>query len=137
MNAVYHEKACEEEFQSSANNDLGMNQTFYKSAVIFVLIGMVFGWPLALHYFSALQWINTSLWKRLLRTVLGLALVFGTTYFIRWTVEGTNDISTLYFFGYSVPYFATSFFVFGLYPIVCSKWLGLCSKADTLREQGV
>ena len=77
MNANYNEEACLSEFQNSANNNLGLNQTFYKSAVIFTLIGMIFGWPYALHHFSALQWINTSLWKRVVRMVLGLAITVG------------------------------------------------------------
>ena len=77
VNANYEEDICLEAFHNSANSNLGMNQTLYKSSVLFVLIGMIFGWPYALHHFSALQWINTSLWKRVLRMVLGLGIAFG------------------------------------------------------------
>ena len=127
MNANFNEEACLSDFQNSANNNLGLNQTFYKSAVIFTLIGMIFGWPYALHHFSALQWINTSLWKRVLRMVLGLAITVGVQVFFTWCVSSTNDIATMYFFGYAVPYFVNSFFIFGLYPIICT-WIGLVQE---------
>ena len=64
-----------------------MNQTLYKSAIILVLIGMIFGWPYALHHFSALQWINTALWKRFLRMALGLAIAAGVQEFFTWAVH--------------------------------------------------
>ena len=77
VNATNKEKTCYESFQENANNNLGLNETFLKSAVLFVTIGMIFGWPYAMHHFSALQWINTSIWKRLIRMVLGVSIAVG------------------------------------------------------------
>ena len=94
---------------------------------MFTLIGMIFGWPYALHHFSALQWINTTLWKRIVRMLLGLAITIGSQQFFTWSVSRTNDIATMYFFGYAVPYFVNSFFIFGLFPIVC-KWMHLVQE---------
>ena len=66
-----------EKFRESAQNNLGLNQTMFNTSVLFVLIGMVFGWPYALLHFSPLQWINTSIYKRLLRMVLGVGIAVG------------------------------------------------------------
>ena len=82
-------------------------------------MGMIFGWPYALHYFSALQWINTSLWKKLTRMVIGVAITAGNMYFFNWIVSNSNDTATKYFFGKAVPYFINSFFIYGIFPIVC------------------
>ena len=82
---------------------------------------MVFGWPYALHHFSALQWLNTTVWKRLIRMVLGLAIAIGVQYFFYWAVKQTNDIATRFFFGYALPNFLNSFFIFGLFPVICKR----------------
>ncbi len=97
-----------------------------KSSVIFVIVGMIFGWPYAMLHFKALslQWINTALWKRVLRTVLGISVAVGIYYFFQWVTSETNDIATKYFFGNLIPQFLTSFFIFGLFPILC-KLIGL------------
>ena len=100
-----------------------------KSAVIFVVIGMIFGWPYALHHFSALQWINTGVWKRLLRMVLGVGITVCVQLFFEWAISDTNDLATKFFFGKAVPYFLNSFFVFGLFPVAC-KWLRLVQKEE-------
>ena len=116
-------------FQENANNNLGLNQTMYKSSIIFVLIGMIFGWPYAILHFSALQWINTSLYKRLLRMILGVSIAVGVQYFFKWVTHVTNDIATRYFFGHAVPFLLNSFFIFGLFPIMC-KFMRLVQKEE-------
>lgn len=92
-----------------------MNQT----SVVFVLIGMVFGWPYALLHFSPLQWIHTNVYKRLLRMILGVAITVGVQTFFLWVTEGVNDEATRYVFGYALPGFLNSFFIFGFFPIAC------------------
>ena len=98
---------------------MGLNQTFFKSSILFVLIGMIFGWPYALHHFSALQWINTTLWKRLLRMLIGISIAVGVQLLATWAVRETNDAATKFFFGHAAPYFLNSFFIFGFFPILC------------------
>jgi len=79
---------------------MGLSQTFSKSAVIFTLIGMVFGWPFAMHHSTSLgmqwssQWVKTSIWKRIIRMILGVGVAFGIDYFFRWTVHTRNDLPT-------------------------------------------
>ena len=90
---------------------------------------MVFGWPYALHHFSALQWLNTALWKRCIRMVVGLGIAYGVQRFFSWAVHGTNDIATAYFFGHAMPRFFNSFFIFGFFPIIC-KWLKLVQQDE-------
>ena len=134
MNANSDEKICLAEFQENANNNLGLNQTFDKSAILFVVIGMVFGWPYALHHFSALQWINTSMWKRIARMMIGVPITVGVQFFFLWAIKRTNDIPTKFFFGYAVPYFINSFFIFGIFPIVC-KYMKLVQGEEHFAVQ--
>lgn len=82
-------------------------------------MGMIFGWPYALHHFSALQWINTTLWKRFARMLLGVGLAMGIQYLFYWLTKETNDLATVYFFGFALPFFLSSFFIFGLFPVLC------------------
>ena len=121
VNANFEEDNCLSDFREAANNNLGLNQTFDVSAVLFVIVGMIFGWPYALHYFSVLQWKNTSTWKRIVRTVIGVGVAVGFQTLFDWMVNGTNDIATKYFFGAAFPYFCNSFFIFGLFPVLCAK----------------
>lgn len=96
---------------------------------------MIFGWPFAMHHFKALplQWINTSWWKRIIRMVLGLAVAFGITFLFHWTVHASNDLATKYFFGYAIPAFLSSYWIFGIFPIVC-KWLHLIQNEKELEQ---
>ena len=54
---------------------------------------MIFGWPFAMTYFRSLslQWVNTSLWKRLIRLVLGLAITFGIDLLFTWAMKDIDD----------------------------------------------
>ena len=42
-------------------------------------------------------------------------------------------MATRFFFGFSIPMFCNSFFIFGFYPIIC-KWLHLVLKADEINK---
>jgi len=134
VNANYEDNPCQQEFMTEANNSIGLNQTFEKSSVIFVVIGMIFAWPFAMLHFSALQWINTARWKRVVRMILGLSIAVGAFFFFAWIVSDTNDLATIFFFGHALPNFLISFFIFGLFPIMC-KWMHLIQKEDQFVEQ--
>lgn len=54
VNANYQESSCLSDFRKRANNTLGLSETIAKSSVLFFLMGMIFGWPYALTWFSAL-----------------------------------------------------------------------------------
>ena len=55
---------------------------------------MIFGWPYAMHHFSALQWLNTPLWKRFIRMVLGIVVAVGIDQFFEWCCSNVNDLAT-------------------------------------------
>lgn len=121
VNANYNEKVCETQFDLQANNNLGINGTFEKSSILISLIGIVFGQTYSLNYVRPLLWVYTPAWKRVIRTILGLSIAYGVFYAFDLVLAESNDIATRYFFGSALPMFLMSFFIFGLYPIICNK----------------
>ena len=77
VNANNKEDFCQERFNSTGLNNLGINATFAQSGVLFVLIGAVFGQSFTINFVRSVQWSHTPVWKRLIRSVLGLALATG------------------------------------------------------------
>ena len=77
VNANMHENICIDLFENRANNNLGMNATFTNSAILFVLIGANFGQSFTLNFVKPLYWSHSQLWKRLLRSIIGLAMAYG------------------------------------------------------------
>jgi len=114
-----------------ANNNLGVNGTFEKCSILFSLVGVVFGQTYSLNYVRPLLWIHTPLWKKLIRTIIGLSIAAGFNYLFFLFVKSSNDVATRFFFGRACPMFIMSFFIFGLYPIVCNK-IGLVLQADQI-----
>lgn len=96
-------------------------------------MGMIFGWPYAMYHFKSLPllWINTSLWKRLVRMVLGVAGAIGINYVLEYATLDIPDQATKFIFGHALPGFLSAFWVFGIFPIVC-KWLHLVLKEEDL-----
>lgn len=119
VNANMHEEICLTQFENRANNNLGMNATFNDSAILFVMIGANFGQSFTLNFVKPLHWSHSQLWKRLLRSIVGTALAVGVFKASDLLVSQTTDFATKYFFSYLVPNLLTSFFFFGIYPIVC------------------
>ena len=76
-------------------------------------------------------WIYTPVWKRIIRTVIGVSLAFFFQWMFLELVAKTNDMATRFFFGFSIPMFCASFFIFGFYPIIC-KWMHLVLRADEI-----
>ena len=119
VNAVIGEEACQSETENRASNNLGMNSTFNLSSILFMLIGANFGQSLTLNFVKPLHWAHTQLWKRLLRSVIGLILAIAFFKVCDRMVVQTTDFATRYFFSFLMPNLLTSLFFFGLYPIVC------------------
>jgi len=94
---------------------------------------MIFGWPYAMHHFKsgALQWINTSLWKRLIRVVIGISVAIAIDVLFEQITRGINDVAFKFFFGHCTPALITSFWIFGICPIVC-KWCHLVLSEEDL-----
>ena len=74
VNSVINEEACQSESENRASNNLGLNASFNNSSILFMLIGANFGQSLTLNFVKPLHWSHTPLWKRLLRSVIGLIL---------------------------------------------------------------
>jgi hypothetical protein len=88
---------------------------------------MVFGQSYSVQYVKPLLWVYTPWPKKLLRTILGMALTVGI-YAAFWaTIYHSPIQSTRYFFGFAAPALFISFFMFGLFPIAC-KYIGLVRK---------
>lgn len=119
VNAVRDESTCKKQFSEHANNTLGMQWTFEKSFVLFVVIGAIFGQPFTLLYLSPMRWVHTTLWKRLVRMVIGIAISASFWTFMHYITRNTNDMVAHYFFGEALPSFICSFFIFGLFPVIC------------------
>lgn len=88
---------------------------------------MGFGTSYSLVYVDCLDWVHTRLWKRLLRGVLGCSITSGM--YVVYNLIPCNDNPTRFFFRYTVPALTLSFFIYGIYPILCNK-IGLIDRSD-------
>lgn len=130
VNANEYEDVCLQLFESRANNNLGMNSTFDNSAIIFVLIGANFGQSFTLNFVKPLHWSHSQLWKRILRSVIGISLAIGVFKASDLMTSTTTDMATKYFFSFLLPNLLTSFFYFGIYPVLCKKIGLVISEKD-------
>jgi hypothetical protein len=80
---------------------------------------MGFGSSYSLIYVDCLDWVKTSLVKRIIRGILGIAIV--ACVFIGFRYVPSHDNPTRFFFLYALPAMSLSFFTFGIYPIICLK----------------
>jgi hypothetical protein len=109
---------CKVELLASSNNRLGLDQTYFFTSVLFFIIGMGFGTSYSLTKVDCLDWVHTCLWKRIVRGILGCAIVSGV--FIAFQLIPSNDNPTRFFFHYTLPSFSLSFFTYGVFPIICN-----------------
>lgn len=80
---------------------------------------MGFGTSYSLVHVDCLDWVHTS-WKlRVVRGIIGCAISVGV-YFLFMLIP-CNDNPTKYFFQYALPALFISFFIYGVYPILCLK----------------
>lgn len=80
---------------------------------------MGFGTSYSLVHVDCLDWVHTMIHFRILRSVVGGAIV-GTVYWL-FTLIPAHDNPTRYFFHFAVPALLLSFFIYGLYPVFCLK----------------
>lgn len=110
---------CRQDLLDSSNNRLGLDQTFFFTSILFFITGMGFGTSYSLVYVDCLDWVHTSIMIRLIRGVLGCTLVTGL--FMAYQEIPCNDNPTRFFFRYALPAMSLSFFIYGLFPIICQK----------------
>ena len=65
-------------FETGATR-IGMVKTFEWSAILFYLVGMGFGCSYSLVDVDCIDWVKTSLCKRLVRGLIGGGIAFGFT----------------------------------------------------------
>ena len=80
---------------------------------------MGFGTSYSLVHVDCLDWVHSELYLRIIRGVLGCA-ISGAVFF-GFQFIPCNDNPTRFFFLYALPALLLSFFVFGVYPILCQK----------------
>jgi hypothetical protein len=119
-----NDSKCTVIFNQRANNKLGTTQTFYQTSIIFFIIGMAFGQPFSLSYVRPLLWVHSEVWRKVIRTVLGIAICIGISYGFYFLAINSSNMTTKYFWIFLLPNIIVSFFIFGIYPIICN-WIGL------------
>lgn len=119
VNASTDNQDCRNSLVQTSNNRLGLDQTYYQSAIVFFITGMGFGTSYSLVHVDCLDWVHTKLYLRLIRAVIGCGIA-GVTFYGFQKIP-TNDNPTKYFFHFALPYLLLSFFIYGVFPILCSK----------------
>ena len=65
---------CGNKFKHDGNYKMGINQTYDLTAILFYIVGMVFGQSYSVQHVKPLLWVQTSPCKRMIRTLLGVTL---------------------------------------------------------------
>lgn len=84
---------------------------------MFFITGMGFGTSYSLVYVDCLDWVHTPYYLRIIRTIIGGAIA-GVVYWL-FTLVPANDNPTRYFFHFVMPAVILSFFIYGIYPVLC------------------
>jgi len=104
---------------------MGIDFTFEDTAVIFSIIGAGFGASTATMTIENIVWSETSLFKRVLRGLIGAAVII--VIFLLLGLIPHEDHPTKYFFNNLLPHLIAAYCAFGLVPIF-SKYIGLVNK---------
>lgn len=80
---------------------------------------MGFGTSYSLVYVDCLDWVHTSAARRVIRTIIGGA-ISGVVYWL-FTLIPAHDNPTRYFFHFIMPAVLLSFFIYGIFPVLCMK----------------
>lgn len=80
---------------------------------------MGFGTSYSLVYVDCLDWVHTILPFRIIRAILG-GVISGLVF---WGFNSipAHDNPTKYFFHFVIPNLLLSFFIYGLFPVLCWK----------------
>jgi hypothetical protein len=80
---------------------------------------MGFGTSYSLVHVDCLDWVHTSPLLRAVRGLIGTGISVGVFYLFQ--LIPSNDEPTKYFFQFALPCLFVSFFVYGVFPILCLK----------------
>eukprot|EP00349_Pseudokeronopsis_sp_Brazil_P000047 CAMPEP_0202956488 /NCGR_PEP_ID=MMETSP1396-20130829/993_1 /ASSEMBLY_ACC=CAM_ASM_000872 /TAXON_ID= /ORGANISM="Pseudokeronopsis sp., Strain Brazil" /LENGTH=477 /DNA_ID=CAMNT_0049673519 /DNA_START=6 /DNA_END=1439 /DNA_ORIENTATION=- len=130
VNVSLDQQQCRDELIENSNDKLGLDATFFDSSILFFLTGLGFGISFSLVYVDCLDWVHTKPHLRLIRALLGCGIAGGVYYGFQQIPA--EDSPTKYFFHYVLPALLVSFFIYGLYPILCLK-IGLVSVSKEVK----
>ncbi len=120
-----NEERCRKDLMRYSNNKLGLSQTFFYSSIVFFLAGMAFGSSYSLVYVDCLDWAHTHFAKRICRALLGGGIAFAL--FFLFQIIPAHDNPTKYFFLFLLPASIISFFIYGIWPVICE--LMICTSS--------
>ena len=106
---------------------MGIDFTFDDTSVIFSVIGAGFGASTATKTIENILWSETSLVKRLLRGIIGAAVI--VSIFLITNLIPHEDHSTKYFFLLLLPHLTAAYCAYGLVPIFSNK-IGLVNRGS-------
>jgi len=118
---------CKEKMFETGATRIGMDVTFEQSSILFYLVGMGFGCSYSLVDVDCIDWVKTSLGKRILRALIGCGLACGIYLVFDMEFNIDNQHMTEYLVKTLVPYLLIPFFAYGPYLILCQK-IGLVDQ---------
>jgi hypothetical protein len=92
---------------------------------------MGFGTSYSLVHVDCLDWVHTGAFRKLMRALLGCGISY--IVFILLQMIPCNDNPTRFFFLYALPALFLSFFIYGVFPILCLK-IGLIKVGASLNH---
>jgi len=121
-------KKCEEKLRETGATRIGLQETFEWSSILFYLVGMAFGCSYSLVEVNCIDWVKTSLLKRLMRATLGCVISAGL-YFAFQLIDIDDQHLTEYLLTMVLPFMIIPFFIYGPFLIICQK-IGLVDQFD-------
>lgn len=80
---------------------------------------MGFGTSYSLVHVDCLDWVHTPRLLRIVRGLIGCGIAIAVYYLFQ--LIPSNDEPTKYFFEFALPSLLLSFFIYGVFPILCLK----------------
>jgi hypothetical protein len=80
---------------------------------------MGFGSSYSCVHVDCLDWVHTDWVRKLVRGIIGL--IIAIVVFLLFQLIPGNDNPTIFFFHNAFPALVISFFIFGIFPIICNK----------------
>ena len=104
-----------------------MRATYIFAGVLGYPIGMVFGQSFSLLYVEPLRLIYSSWPIKIVRTFIGCVWTIGVTCLFIFIYSRSYGMLPRFVWAMFLPFFLNSFFIFGLWPFICSK-VGLINR---------
>jgi hypothetical protein len=82
------------------------------------MVGMGFGTPYSIAYVNPIDWVHTNFYKRLIRGVLGVSIVWVIGFLMEKFIL-VYDQSTIYILHKALPALVFSLFIYGYFPLIC------------------